>query len=405
MVGPAVVNISTEQRIRNPFAGSRFGESFSETFGLVENSLGSGVLIDPRGYILTNEHVLWGASRITVLLSNSQRYEAEVVGADPSSDLAVIRIEAEEPLPSVPMGNSADLMIGETVVAIGNPLGLSNTVTVGVLSALGREVRGGDRVYTDFIQTDAPINPGNSGGPLLNILGELVGINTSIVADAEGIGFAIPIDRAKVVVDELVHFGRVRDVWLGMDVRDSGGGRSFDSPESRVTVTRSYVGGPADRAGVKPGDVVVTLDDRPVRTVNDWNTAIGSAKVGTKVRVQVDRDGRSLALEVGAETFPFALAPNIVYELIGLGIENINRATRQRLGHSWRGVVVTSVRRGSPAHRVGIRPGDVISRVNDSAVAEEDHFYQAVPRMLERDSVLLVVIRRNARYYVTVDFV
>ena len=211
-VGPAVVNISTEQRVQNPFANSFFGRSFGELLqapegGYVENSLGSGTIVNPEGYILTNEHVLWGASRITVSLADGRKFEAEVVGSDSDSDLAVIRIHADEPLPAVSMGDSGDTMIGETVIAIGNPLGLSHTVTVGVLSAQGREVRGGNRVYADFLQIDAPINPGNSGGPLLNILGELIGINSSIAADAEGIGFSIPIDRARVVLEELVSYG------------------------------------------------------------------------------------------------------------------------------------------------------------------------------------------------------
>jgi len=407
-VGPAVVNISTEQRVRNPFADSFFGRSFPELFGgpsdgFVENSLGSGVLFDPRGYALTNEHVLLGASRITVSLADGRKFEADVVGTDPGSDLAVVRIQSDKPLPSVALGTSSDLLIGETVIAIGNPLGLSNTVTVGVVSALQREVRGGDRVYADFVQTDAPINPGNSGGPLLNVLGQLIGINTSIVAEAEGIGFAIPIDRARVVLDEILRFGKVREVWVGVDVRASGGGRAFDAGEPKVMVMRSYVGGPGDRAGIKPGDVVVAVDGKPIRGLADWDTSLGTAHVGGKLALRLDRGGKPAEATVAVETFPYDLAPNIVADLVGIEISEITDEMRRRATLPRRGVVVTGVRPGSPASRVGIRPGDVIGQVNDSRVGELAEFSRAVPRMLERESVLFVVVRRNTAYYVTVD--
>jgi serine protease Do len=407
-VGPAVVNIATEQRVRNPFAESLFGRSFAELFGLPEgdqiaNALGSGTIVDPRGYILTNDHVLWGASRITVGLADGRKFEAEVVGTDAGSDLAVIRIHSDEPLPATAMGSSADAMIGETVIAIGNPLGLGNTVTVGVLSARGREVQGGNRVYADFLQTDAPINPGNSGGPLLNVLGQLIGINTSIAAGAEGIGFAIPIDRARVVLDELLSYGRVRDVWLGMDVLGSGGGRAFDAAASKVVVVRSYVGGPADRAGVRPGDVVLEVDGSAIRTVADWNTSIRSAHVGSRLELTLERGGERVRARVAAETFPFALAPTIAAELVGVEVADITEAMRRETPLPGQGVVVTGVRPGSPAARLGMRPGDVITRVNAARVDDMNEFAQAVPRMLEFPSVQMIVVRRGVQYRVTVD--
>jgi len=407
-VGPAVVNISTEQRVRNPFADSPFGRSFPEVFGgpsegFVENSLGSGVLIDADGYVLTNEHVLLGASRITVSLADGRKFEADVVGTDPGSDLAVVRIQSDKPLPAVALGTSSDLLIGETVIAIGNPLGLSNTVTVGVVSALKREVRGGDRVYADFVQTDAPINPGNSGGPLLNVLGQLIGINTSIVAEAEGIGFAIPIDRARLVIDEILRFGKVREAWVGVDVRASGGGRAFDATEPKVMVMRSYVGGPGDRAGVKPGDLVVAVDGKPIRSLADWDTSLGTAHVGGKLALKLDRGGRPAEASVAVETFPYDLAPNIVADLVGVEIANITDEMRRRATLPRHGVVITGVRPGSPASRVGIKPGDVIQQVNDSRIDQVEEFSRAVPRMLERESVLFVVMRRGVSYYVTLE--
>lgn len=407
-VGPAVVNISTEQRVRNPFADSTFGKSFAEMFrfpenGYVENSLGSGTIVDPEGYILTNEHVLWGASRITVSLADGRKFEAEVVGSDADSDLAVIRIHAEEPLPSVPMGRSGDAMIGETVVAIGNPLGLSHTVTVGVLSARGREVRGGNRVYADFLQVDAPINPGNSGGPLLNVLGELIGINSSIVADAEGIGFATPIDRARLVLDDLLNYGRVREVWLGMDVEPIGGGRAFDAEAGRVLVVRSYVGGPADRGGVRPGDAVTAVNGQAIQSLADWDTHVRSAEVGGNLALTLDRGGETVDVRVVAETFPYALASNIVADLIGIELADITDGMRRQGRLPASGVVVTGVRPGSRGDRVRMRPGDVIGRVNAIPIHDLEGFSRAVPRMLERRSVLLVVIRHGVGYWVTVD--
>ncbi|HYB53798.1 MAG TPA: trypsin-like peptidase domain-containing protein, partial [Thermoanaerobaculia bacterium] len=220
-VAPSVVNIAAEQIVRQ--RPSMFDEFF---FGLDprqrrerSQSLGSGVIIDPKGIILTNDHVISGASKIIATTKSGQELECEVVGSDADNDLAVLRTrKTVAPLPAIRLGTSSDLMIGETVVAIGNPFGLSNTVTAGVLSALGRSVRGNEnqRLYTDFIQIDAPINPGNSGGPVVNIQGDLIGIATAIIGGAQGIGFAIPVDRAKRIKDDLLAFGEVRAVWVGL---------------------------------------------------------------------------------------------------------------------------------------------------------------------------------------------
>jgi serine protease Do len=227
-VAPAVVNISTEKIVKrriNPFFddyGFFFGDFFqnfpsSRTYK--RQSLGSGVLIDPKGYIITNEHVILPASKIKVVLVDGREFEGKLIGSDSKFDLAVIKIEAESDFPAIKIGKSIDLMIGETVISIGNPFGLSHSVTTGVISALNRTIVTDEkRVYSDFIQTDASINPGNSGGPLLNILGELIGINTAIYQKAEGIGFAIPIDKARRIVDDLIQSGYVHRAWLGIGV-------------------------------------------------------------------------------------------------------------------------------------------------------------------------------------------
>ncbi|MEE9275532.1 MAG: trypsin-like peptidase domain-containing protein, partial [bacterium] len=230
---PAVVNISTSQvrRGTNPFSQQRnplAEEFFRNFFGPPlkkppGRSLGSGVIIRADGYILTNDHVVSGASEIRVHLAGNKIYPARIIGSDPTNDLAVIKIDADEALPHLPMGRSEDLMIGETVIAIGNPFGLQHTVTTGVVSALGRSLgkrEKGHRNPADFIQTDASINPGNSGGPLLNIYGELIGVNTAIFSKAQGIGFAIPINRARRIVGDLIHFGKVRKVWVGLVLQD-----------------------------------------------------------------------------------------------------------------------------------------------------------------------------------------
>ncbi len=401
-VGPAVVNISTEQRVHNPFYGSPVDEFFRQFFERpsgrerwVQNSLGSGVIVDPAGYILTNEHVIVGASRIKVTRADRTEYLAEVKGVDPRSDLAVLKVEAKQPLPAVPMGRSDDLMIGEDVIAIGNPFGLSSTVTTGVVSALQRSVRTGDRVYTDFIQTDASINPGNSGGPLLNVRGELVGVNTAIYSEGQGIGFAIPVDRARRIVEDLIHYGEVRPAWLGAEVQEIDRG---------VGVRRVFEGSAGARAGLEAGDRIVGLAGHPIDNRFDLDTLLSRLRLGEKVPLEVERDGRRVRLELGAEEFPRAAAERLAYEVIGISVAPLQAAGRKNLPFlpEW-GLLIDKVRPQSRAHQRGFEPGDVVLQINDTALRDLESFRKAVARALGRESILLLIQRGHFRYYVTME--
>src|SRR5205814_3509963 len=271
---PAVVNVSTGQVVERraspfPFPQDPFFEEFFRDFvdprprRFKTTSLGSGVIVAADGTIMTNVHVIERASRIQVMLIDRREFDATLVGADADADIAILRVKAGGDLPHIPFGSSADLMIGESVIAIGNPFGLSHTVTTGVVSAVGRSLRDEDRTYTDFIQTDASINPGNSGGPLLDIRGELIGINTAIYGKAQGIGFAIPVDRARRVMRDLVSYGEVRRPWLGLVVQDLTPelAQHFGTTKG-VVVAEVEAESPAVSAGLARGDVVVRVDGR-----------------------------------------------------------------------------------------------------------------------------------------------
>jgi serine protease Do len=303
-VSPAVVNISAESMVRqpDPFFGGFFSRRRPAT------SLGSGLIVAANGIVVTNAHVIEGASRITVTTLDGRELPAEVLGSDRDTDLAVLEVDAAG-LPAVPLGSSADLLIGETVVAIGNPFGLSHTVTSGTLSARGRALPGGaggaEIRFTDFLQTDASINPGNSGGPLVNLAGEVIGINTAIISGANGIGFAIPADRARRVVTELLRHGELQPLWSGLRLLtvDPSLAREYDLPEERgVMVFRVYPDSPGDAAGFRQGDVIVAVAGRPVQAREDVTTALYTAEAGRAVAVEVRRgeERRTLRLTAGS---------------------------------------------------------------------------------------------------------
>ena len=397
--GPAVVNISAERRVRNPFYDDPWSQYFRDFFGergtpeRVQNSLGSGVIVDPAGYILTNEHVISAASRVRVTLLDGREFWADVVGTAEDADLAVLRIDVKETLPAVKLGSSDDLMVGETVIAIGNPFGFSNSVTRGIVSALHRPGRSGERLYSDFIQTDAAINPGNSGGALLNIDAELVGINAAIVGQAQGIGFAIPVDRARAIYKELVQYGEVRPVYVGIEVQELDDKTADDlglRPGSGLLVTAAR--GPAAEAGVRAGDVILKADQQATRSVADFGTAVGRRNVGDTITLEIERGGRPVSLRVPTREFPYR---DWAFQAIGIEVEEIPAADRRRRDVPNEGVVISAVRPGGPADRRGLRAGDYIIQVLDVGIGGVDGFNRLLPRIasLRRGSLFMRVVR------------
>jgi serine protease Do len=405
-VGPAVVNITTEHVVRqqspfgrrgaDPFFDRFFQELYEPRARRTVQSLGSGVIISAEGHILTNEHVVARATRIRVALGDGREFEVTVVGADPSNDVAVLKIETDEELPYLPPGDSSDIMVGEPVIAIGNPFGLSNTVTTGVISALDRSIRAQEHSFHGFIQTDASINPGNSGGPLLNAEGTLIGINSAIYGGAEGIGFAIPINTAQRVVAELIEHGEVLPVTLGIDFQDLDPAlrEVMELPKNVIgaLVNRVHPGGPADRAGIRRGDVLARFEGRRIESARQLFELLETVTPNQALAVEVWRDNRSVKLEVVAEEIPDNVEEKLASRFLGLHLEPSPKG----------GFVVTNVRRGSSSEHIGIQTGDVILGVNGVALRNEQDLRKAMLNLRGRDRALVVVLRGAGRYYVTI---
>jgi serine protease Do len=348
------------------------------------------VLIDASGIIVTNDHVIRGASAIHVVLADGRELDAEVVGSDAGNDLAVLRIQAKGPFPAARLGTSADLMIGETVVAIGSPLGLQKTVTVGVLSAIGRTFKAdNDQVFDDFLQTDAAINPGNSGGPLLNLDGDVIGINSAILASAHGIGFAIPVDKVRRVVAELKSFGKMRPAWVGITAipLTPAMGRKLGWEHTHgVLVERVQAGSPAAVAGVRAGDVVMDVAGSPVSDVEDLNARLRGYPARTSFALSVFRGGHELALTVTPEKFPATLVDALAWERLGLKVSTAKGV-----------LLVVAVRRGSQAAQMEIQAGDVIARLDNSPVASLEAFRDGL--MADQGRGVLLSVRRGGSTY------
>ena len=397
---PAVVNIQAEATIRR-----REVDPFFDPFGIFGNreytaqSLGSGFVWSSDGTIITNNHVVEGASAISVNFNDGSKLPAQLIGVDADIDVAVLRVSAKN-LATAPIGTSSDLMIGETVVAVGNPFGLSGSVTTGVVSALGRSVPSKEqgRTFTDFIQTDASINPGNSGGPLLNIEGKVIGINTAIYANAQGIGFAIPVDRAKKVVQDILRYGQVRNAWIGAvtsTLTPEEAKRTGAQARSGALVSRVFAGSPAAAAGLQQGDVITAVEGHAVDSRESFSTLTATANPGQSIALTVVRGGGTRAVTVRAAEPPRDLGLRILWDIAGLQIEEPNRLSEPHY------VTITEVARGSRSDRIGVQPGDRLVAVNGGQVRTVDDVSKALADSAERSSVVLNILHGNVVYGLT----
>jgi Do/DeqQ family serine protease len=419
-VSPVVVNISTEFEVRkrtNPFSGFGFDSYFDSFFRdfldpgfehrYKRTSLGSGVIIDgKRGFILTNEHVIKKTGTINVVLKDGREFSAQIVGADPDSDLAVLRIASKSQLPGIEMGDSDNIMIGETVFAIGNPFGFSNTVTTGVISATNRSFRVNDTVYHDFIQTDASINPGNSGGPLLNINGELIGINTAIYAKAQGIGFAIPINKAKRIVSDLIKYGEVVHAWIGITVQkiDERLSQYLNfSDNTGVLVKKVENNSPAYKVGIGNGDIILSIGTTKIYSEKDYQTIMRDFSEGETIDIKILRNGKEKRFAVKATVFPKELAMDLAYNLLGIAVENLSIKNRYRYKTDAReGVVISDLHPQSYLARIGASPGDIVRQMNDITINNIKDFDKAIIKYRQKSSVVILLQRGNQLYNITV---
>jgi len=416
-VGPSVVNITTERitQPQSPFGGRRsfdpffdeFFQNFFEPRQRRVQSLGSGVVFDREGHVLTNEHVIARADRVRVTLSDGREFDADLVGADPNNDLAVLAIRTDEQLPFTPPGSSDDLMVGEPVIAIGNPFGLSNTVTTGVVSALDRSVRSNEHSFHGFIQTDASINPGNSGGALADLDGRVIGINTAIYQKAQGIGFAIPINKAKRIVKELLKTGEVRLPWIGLELQElTEELRSYFGVPKETTgalVSDVVHGSPAAKAGLKRGDIILSLAEIPISSPQDYRESLEEFVPTDRLRITIFRKGKELTVSVQPAPFPLDYALDLVYHRLGIQVGDLDKDTRERYGLKG-AVSIEKVRKDSEAGRIGLKSGDLILQVNDMPIKNLEGFKKAVSRYRHLKALTLLVRRGSYGYSLTLPF-
>ena len=419
-LSPAVVNIDVEAMVTRPahpfaddplfrqFFGDEF-KRFSQTIPM--KGRGSGFIVSKEGHILTNNHVVEGADKITATFSDGSVHDAKVLGKDPTFDLAVLKIEGKNDYPFLELGDSDKTEVGEWVVAIGNPFGLEHTVTVGVLSAKNRSIHAENVNFDGFLQTDAAINPGNSGGPLLDINGKVVGINTAIVPYAQGIGFAVPVNMAKQVMDDLIRFGRVKRGWLGVYIQPltKEFAEAYGVDEEKGAVISDVMeNSPAEKAGLQRGDVVLTVEGEKVKDSQEFVSKIRNHLAGDKVNLGMVRNKKKLDITVVLGEMPGSEGTVVsgtdgAKMLRNLGIEvapvtsEIQKKNKLRNSD---GLVVTSVENGSLSQRAGLREGDILLEVNGSRLTEPKDLEKMTPK--KGSSTVLLVWREGRTFFVSI---
>ncbi len=428
---PTVVNISTEIVVKqqlsmdnNPFSRFFGQDWFDFYFGdqpktrdFVQKALGTGVIIDEDGFILTNLHVVQNASKIIVKLSNGKEYKAKVIGIDSKTDLALIKIDTKDKLPIPPIGNSDEIEVGDWAIAIGNPFGLNETYTVGVISAKGRSgIVGDSSRYENYIQTDAPINPGNSGGALVNIQGQLIGINTAIATPSGGnvgIGFAIPINVAKTVFDQLKDKGKVIRGWLGVNIQDLTPdiAKHFNlKNQEGVLVADVIEKSPASDAGLKSGDIIIEYDKKDIKNVNQLRNQVAETKPNTRINIKIIRQNKSMELkikigEMAEDTSQIAQKSSAKYWL-GFKAESINDQNLNNFNLSKEdkiGVMITEIQNNSLAEVNGLQVGDIIKQINNEKINTINDFDKFTNENSKTESFLFVIKRKGRLFYLSLD--
>jgi serine protease Do len=434
--GAAVVNISTERKMKNqateffnqtpsgpggqtPFGqGDPFQEFFKKFFGEMPKtfktrSLGSGFIIEPSGVILTNNHVVEGADKITIKLFGGKEFKATIKGRDSKTDLALLQIIDPPPnLPFLKLGDSDAVRVGDWVMAVGNPFGLSNTFTQGIISAKGRVIGAGP--YDNFLQTDASINPGNSGGPLLNLQGEVVGINTAILASGQGIGFATPSSMATWVIPQLKAKGKVTRGMLGVEVQTVTPelAKSFGMAEAKgALVAEVNAGSPAEKAGIKQGDIILEFNGHPIGEMNDLPRLVADTAPGTKVSVKVLRDGKEKTFNLAVSELTEERQASEAKEEgageknpLGLLVQNITPELAKRFHlRDTKGVLVEGVEQDSAAAEAGLQPGDLVMEIDNQAINTVKDFQTAVDRLKKESFVRFLIKRQGRTQYMTLE--